>query len=264
MRLTSPIHRAARAFTLVELLVVIGIIAVLIGILLPTLANARRAANESVCSNNLRQLHTAYLMYTTHWKGVLPLNQRDVGPFIGQPINNAAQFQYPWPVQIVPYLKGNKKMFICPVDQFAQNNPAVEMEDDWDYFEQLPGYPSSYLAKFDLGATNFMPSMRPMGRNPWSPTLWNDTVFGVGAEYQNCRKINQIKRTAECMLFDDGWFYHIGKGKAYRMVVFADGHLSKFTDPTNLNIAPQKSEFYKYWWYLARAGRFNPNYVGHQ
>ena len=81
MRLTSSNGRRVRAFTLVELLVVIGIIAVLIGILLPTLANARRSANDTVCSNNLRQLHTAWMMYTTAWNGVLPLNQRDVGPF---------------------------------------------------------------------------------------------------------------------------------------------------------------------------------------
>jgi prepilin-type N-terminal cleavage/methylation domain-containing protein/prepilin-type processing-associated H-X9-DG protein len=78
---TSPNHIASdvrhrqprpRGFTLVELLVVIGIIAVLIGILLPTLQGARRAAYVVQCSSNMKQLATAMLMYAQDHKGKLP------------------------------------------------------------------------------------------------------------------------------------------------------------------------------------------------
>ena len=66
-------HSARRlGFTLVELLVVIGIIAVLISVLLPALNNAREAARTAQCLSNLRQIGMGIEMYIGGTKGFLP------------------------------------------------------------------------------------------------------------------------------------------------------------------------------------------------
>jgi prepilin-type N-terminal cleavage/methylation domain-containing protein/prepilin-type processing-associated H-X9-DG protein len=68
--------RGRSAFTLVELLVVVGIIAVLVGILMPTLGKARESARRTACLSNLRQIHAIYHMYAMENRDQVPLGYR--------------------------------------------------------------------------------------------------------------------------------------------------------------------------------------------
>jgi prepilin-type N-terminal cleavage/methylation domain-containing protein len=67
-----PVFHPSAAFTLIELLVVVAIIAVLAALLLPALQGARAKAKDAACRSNLRQLHTAIVVYADDHDGRLP------------------------------------------------------------------------------------------------------------------------------------------------------------------------------------------------
>ena len=109
-------------FTLVELLVVIGIIALLISILLPVMGRAREAGNRIKCLSNLRQIAQGVMMYEMQWKRLpgpsLPCIL-DVDIVNAEPPGNIISAYYrarSWTNNdmLMKYVNKSKEVFRCP------------------------------------------------------------------------------------------------------------------------------------------------------
>ncbi len=108
------------AFTLVELLVVIGIIALLIAMLLPALNRARAQSNQVACASNLRQLGIAMIMYTQD-TGYYPGARWNTTYETSGPNSNAGGIDYAvWPTRLRKYMGGSNKAFYCPAEDYNQ------------------------------------------------------------------------------------------------------------------------------------------------
>ena len=108
-----------RGFTLVELLVVLGIITVLIAILVPTLSGARKSAQRTACLSNMRQLGNSLTLFTIEHRGYLPKAWYNDGINYGDMSSERWGYRDPmwgWDYVLQRYIR-NKDVFRCPSDE---------------------------------------------------------------------------------------------------------------------------------------------------
>ncbi len=113
-------RRDSSAFTIVELLIVIGIIAVLIAILLPALHRARQQAGQIACMSNLRQLGIIYSLYANDNGGQIPLGYSNGRPWTGYILHDTGGFPIAGRIYKAGLLKQSPRAFYCPSQRDAR------------------------------------------------------------------------------------------------------------------------------------------------
>jgi len=176
-----------RAFTLLEILVVISIIMILAALLLPTLSSAKAKGKQISCMNNLKQLGLGFQMYAADNEGRLPENT-PVGPG-----NN-------------PWVLGNMKY---PGD--ATNVSLIKQNKLFPYANHL----GTYHCPADLSRTGSSLRVRSYSMNGWMGSRYMETNSST-AGFRTFVRENELAAARPSTLWvildehetsiDDGWF----------------------------------------------------------
>ena len=238
---TPSVSRAA--FTLIELLVVIAIIAILAGMLLPSLAKAKTKAQGIQCISNNKQLTLAWIMYAGDYNDSLvwnALNPSDNTGWVRGILNYTANnpdntntlfLTNPQYAKLAPYTSGSAGVYKCPADRSTAKfgnrvyprvrsislSQAMNSQDDW----------LNHLTRKKYVVFRKLSDINPMGPTKAyvlideHPDSINYGDFAVA--------MNDGLAPAAIMIIDVPASYHNGAGG----ISFADGHaeVHKWLDP---------------------------------
>jgi prepilin-type N-terminal cleavage/methylation domain-containing protein/prepilin-type processing-associated H-X9-DG protein len=215
---SSPADRAStrRGFTLVELLVVIGIIALLISVLLPALSQANRSARSVKCAANLRQIGQAFMMYVNDHKGILV-----------NPVEYDASFNPTtvfWHQRLSEYLGSSGERGGAP-DQ-NKLSLAIRGCPEFEVAYNTDGRASTDKIGYGMSRRLRTPESRTRYHMPFNPAVPVTTPSGINGPasaseanptdgttyYPPPWRITNVKKPSSRILFGDSWNTYLDPG----------------------------------------------------
>ena len=233
------------AFTLVELLVVIGIIAILVALLLPALAVARSAAQAIVCQSNIRQLSSAAIMYSQNNRDVCPPAHYDYDTLnLHRWHGTRSDLETPFDFTsscLKSYL-GDGRVRRCPV---FEPSPTTDSGLAFESSAGGYGYNNDYIGSsigVNPGKEQFIvnvPAKYSQIRRPAEKIMFSDAAVG-----QDGNLVVEYSFVTEPVIYSGGnaypsstpsiHFRHRGKAN----IAWADGHVTsekmEWTVPINI------------------------------
>jgi len=215
--------RRTRGFSLVELLVVTGIIALLIAMLLPALSKARESARTLQCATQLRQVGIALQNYATSNHGLLPawsmVHFYPNDPHLGDP--NAPDWTGPgWTVLLEKYIgqKPDGAIYNCPAYPDGERRINYFLGVRWMY-KQVPLLRTMPLSRIKTASTFIL-------SGDCTAQVYYPTPFGTsGAPFDD---IDKDDGAIKCLAFfgQDAAGYNMHR--AGNNILFGDGHVATF------------------------------------